>query len=741
MINVLQITGTVEGRAGGINNILSGFLNNFDKQKFKTKVIYGYGLNGYLNGFPKLVRKFDLLISPLLLKRKITNILRTNSIDIIHVHGLDAICDVAILSKWLKKKNIKTIATLHGLNKAVLDELKKEIFNRKIQFFKYIGTLIYFYFSARREKKAYCKIDMLTVVSSGIQKKLNNYYGLYAALVPNAIEKEKNKKKKTIYDRRYLGLKDEDKVILFIGVSPWLKGWQYFKKIISKKEKYIIVGCKVKEQKNIINIPYVNPDELMALLKIADCFVHTSITEAFGLVYLEAMSCKVPIVTFATDGSEELIENKKNGLVVPARDVNALRQAIDLILKDNNLRQEIIYNGLLKVEKYSFSKNVKLLENIYLKLLSQKKYLLIPHLVKENNRTRTEEIARALVRRGEDVSLLYWGQRNEKKYTISIANIFYLFKELLRRKKTEYYYGVKKIFLPRLIYPVYLATVFNSRQVNKFINNVKIEVVINAAFLYYKINNNAIEYIYDLVDDHVAYTGQNGRRGSQELATKMLKYIDGEMAKADKLLFVSPALKNKYSQYAKKSSVLLNGAYFAANNFSVQQLKEKYGLDKKYVFGLIGNHGEWSGLEEIINVFKKYAGQLKNTCLVIAGKVYNEDLVQKLPGNIKYLGALPAEKIPEIYFLIDAGIQSAVDDEFRNKTIPLKVMEYTAAKKMIVALAAQNLKQISLPNMLIAQREPEDILDKLLKVQKLKWQQTWLAKTEKYNWDNLIKDL
>lgn len=741
MITILQITGTREGYAGGVNNVVLGLSKELNKQGYNSKIIYGYGQDGYVKTLAKLIRKFDLLIAPCLLKRKITNLLKSEKVALVHFHGADAIYDGARIANWLKKRKIKTIATLHGLDREMRDVLWQEIRLQKRMFFKCFFQLMYFNLSARKEQYAYKKMDQLLAVSPGIKTQLNNYYSLFATVLPNA--SADYKKTKPSYTRKLLGIDPQEKVVLFVGVSSWVKGYQYFKQIINNKNSYLVVGIKLKGNlpKNVINLPYVSAEKIDQLFNLADVYVHTAVSESFGLVYLEAMKNKVPIVSFKTHGTDLLLRNSVNGLVVPDRDTASLSLAIEKVLTDNIFCRQIIANGTKTVNAYSFVKSASLLTGFYQQLLQQKNYLLIPHLVKNNNRTRTEEIARALVRRGEKVFLLYWGERKEKKYGISLTNLVYFFKEFLRIKRTGYYFGVKKIFLPRLVFPINMATVFNSWQINGFIKKNNITDVINAAFFYYKINNQKIEYVYDLVDDHVAYTNKNGRRGSVALAVKMAEYITGEMGKAKKVLFVSQILKNKYPQYAAKGTVLFNGAYFADNNLEQEALKEKYGLGKKYVFGLIGNHGEWSGLETIISIFKKHQLQLKNAILLIVGNVYSQKLVANLPPNIKYLGALPPEKIEEIYSLIDTGLQAAIDDEFRQKTIPLKVMEYTIAKKMVVALEARNLKQLDLPNLLIAKRNDADIVAKLVKCKSLKWQPQWDKKASAYNWDNLIKKI
>jgi glycosyltransferase involved in cell wall biosynthesis len=73
--------------------------------------------------------------------------------------------------------------------------------------------------------------------------------------------------------------------------------------------------------------------------------------EALGNIVLEAMACKVPIVTTAT-GAAELID--ANGIVVPKNDVSALTNALDQILSDPGKRQAMAEQSLSLSTHYTW---------------------------------------------------------------------------------------------------------------------------------------------------------------------------------------------------------------------------------------------------------------------------------------------------------------------------------------------------------------------------------------------------
>ncbi|MCZ7536477.1 MAG: glycosyltransferase [Acidimicrobiia bacterium] len=60
--------------------------------------------------------------------------------------------------------------------------------------------------------------------------------------------------------------------------------------------------------------------------------------EGFGIVFLEAAACGVPQVAGLSGGSHEAVADGETGFVVPPRDVDAVRSALDRILGDGALR-------------------------------------------------------------------------------------------------------------------------------------------------------------------------------------------------------------------------------------------------------------------------------------------------------------------------------------------------------------------------------------------------------------------
>jgi len=91
--------------------------------------------------------------------------------------------------------------------------------------------------------------------------------------------------------------------------------------------------------------------ELMVSSKI---FVLPSRSEGFGMVIIEAMSNMLPVIATNVGPIPEIIENGKDGILVPPENPKALARAISNLLENEELREKLSKAAYRKVrEKYS----------------------------------------------------------------------------------------------------------------------------------------------------------------------------------------------------------------------------------------------------------------------------------------------------------------------------------------------------------------------------------------------------
>ena len=102
------------------------------------------------------------------------------------------------------------------------------------------------------------------------------------------------------------------------------------------------------------------------------------IEESFGRVIVEAFACGVPVIATKIKAFAEIIEDKKDGILVAPKDSGALSTAILDLLNNSNLASQIAVNARKKVERfYSFSKCISKIEEVYSQTKKLKRIMVI----------------------------------------------------------------------------------------------------------------------------------------------------------------------------------------------------------------------------------------------------------------------------------------------------------------------------------------------------------------------------
>jgi glycosyltransferase involved in cell wall biosynthesis len=103
----------------------------------------------------------------------------------------------------------------------------------------------------------------------------------------------------------------------------------------------------------------------LQLLSESMIFVHPSLEDIFSLSLVEAVGVGIPSIAFGVEANPEIFEDNC-GLIINGYDAQSLANSIDLLLNDEEKRNQISKNAIISIaQKYNWNTTVKNLENFY----------------------------------------------------------------------------------------------------------------------------------------------------------------------------------------------------------------------------------------------------------------------------------------------------------------------------------------------------------------------------------------
>jgi len=125
----------------------------------------------------------------------------------------------------------------------------------------------------------------------------------------------------------------------------------------------------ISKDKNIdvVFFGIVDSNKLRYWYSSCDIFVMPSKTETLGFVTLEAMACQAPVCAFNEGGSIDIIKHKINGYLYNNK--IELKTYINLIHGNDEIKNEIINNGIQYIKNKTIEKSVQGLFSEYEKLI------------------------------------------------------------------------------------------------------------------------------------------------------------------------------------------------------------------------------------------------------------------------------------------------------------------------------------------------------------------------------------
>ncbi len=162
--------------------------------------------------------------------------------------------------------------------------------------------------------------------------------------------------------------KNKKPVLLSVGQIKKIKGFsETIKaiKLLKKDVKLVIVGeatnpkdenffKDLQEEAKGLDVEFRGKIEhrfLPLIYNEADIFVHSSYTEALGIVIMEAMLSGLPVVASNTSGARDLVIDKTTGFLTPVKDPVSLKEKIEKLVEAPGLRESMGKAGQKRVKK------------------------------------------------------------------------------------------------------------------------------------------------------------------------------------------------------------------------------------------------------------------------------------------------------------------------------------------------------------------------------------------------------
>ncbi|NLY37220.1 MAG: glycosyltransferase, partial [Tissierellia bacterium] len=167
--------------------------------------------------------------------------------------------------------------------------------------------------------------------------------------------------------RRELGISEEAFMILSVGELNKNKNHEVIIRAIARLKKkdihYVICGkgildkylrelsneLEIEDQVHILGFR----DDVPDLCNIADIFAFTSYREGLGLSALEAMACRLPIITSNIHGIVDYSTNELTGYNYKPNDIEGFSEAIVKLYEDDKLRKEFGENSFEVAKNFS----------------------------------------------------------------------------------------------------------------------------------------------------------------------------------------------------------------------------------------------------------------------------------------------------------------------------------------------------------------------------------------------------
>ena len=239
------------------------------------------------------------------------------------------------------------------------------------------------------EKKVLSEIDKLIVATINEKENLQTLYSTptdIIEVIPPGVDINHFYPIPVDEAKEFIGIPENEKMILFVGRIEPLKGVDTLIKAISQLQQAdILLRCphylfiiggdpnldrdKMNEEMQrlqdlrielgvsdlVIFLGKRDQDSLQYYYSAAEMLVMPSHYESFGMVALEAMACGTPVIATQVGGLQHLVQDQVTGFTIPNDNPDALEEKITVLFCKSELREKMSQNSTSYAQSFSWN--------------------------------------------------------------------------------------------------------------------------------------------------------------------------------------------------------------------------------------------------------------------------------------------------------------------------------------------------------------------------------------------------
>ena len=378
-MKVLLVADILRRDFDGCNRTLFQFL---DRGIDNSSVKY-YCVAGFFEDFPKEIKHLKVphvtipfnkdyqIALPYYISQKVNTLFNEFKPDIVHI------TTPSLLGSFMQKEAIKRglpISTIYHTNfisyvdyyistdYTITYGLYKFLLKKYVSFYNTCNLILCPTKSMKNQlKEIGVKENLLEIMARGINKEI--FY----------FKQNKSNRFNNHFNNNY-------KNILFASRLVWEKNLRiiiylyHYAITHNLPYNFIIAGDGIahntmkSEMSKALFLGGIDQHELCNVYNDADLFLFPSITETFGNVVLEAMTCGLPVVAANGGSNPDVVDNGFNGILVEEKNLQQYFDAFEFILKEDNypkFQKEALENKLSKTWEEINIEFLDQIEDIY----------------------------------------------------------------------------------------------------------------------------------------------------------------------------------------------------------------------------------------------------------------------------------------------------------------------------------------------------------------------------------------